>query len=198
MMRFGSGLIVLALALPGVASAADTACPAQTQPMASAIDSAGFPPTSDGESLVTFSATASLNYPHRSWVVRVYERGTGGTPTIVIVRLRGREDCNVYEVETRWEAPLRPDEYASVANAVARFVTPPPGVFDRHAGRGQRLHLIMDGTSLDLRTQAPGWAIRRVLNQYGPDGQAISAIFRGLVLKVVPGPDVPQENWANN
>ncbi len=197
-MGFGAGLIALALALPGGASAADKACPAQPQPMAPAIDSAGFPPTSDGQSLVTFSATASLNYPHRSWVIRVYERGTGQSPTVVIVRLRGREDCNIYEIDTRWEAPLRPDEYASVTNAVAPFVTPPPGTFDRRAGQEPKLHLIMDGTSLDLRAQAPGWAVRRVLNQYEPGGQAISAIFRALVMKVVPGPDVPQENWANN
>ena len=197
-MRFRAGVMAVALIVPGAASAAGGACPAQPQPMASAIDSAGLPPTSEGQSLFTFSATASLNYPHRSWVVRVYERGTGQSPTVVIVRLRGREDCNVYEVETRWEAPLRPDEYASVANAVARFVTPPSGTFDRHARQERKLHLIMDGTSIDLRAQEPGWAVRRLLNHYEPDGQAISAIFRGLVLKVVPGPDVPQEDWANN
>ena len=191
-------MMVLALVFPGAAWAAEKACPPQPQPMPSAIDSAGFPPAGDGQSLVTFSATASLDYPHRSWVVRVYERGTGQSPTVVIARLRGRGDCNVYEIETRWEAPLRPDEYASVKNAVARFVTPPPGIFDRRAGQERKLHLIMDGTSLDLRAQEPGWAVRRVLNHYEPDGRAISAIFRGLVLKVIPGPDVPQENWASN
>lgn len=198
MMRFGRGMMALALVFPGAAWAAEKVCPPQRQPMPSAIDSAGFSPASDWQSLVTFSATASLNYPHRSWVIRVYERGAGQLPTVVIVRLRGREDCNVYEVETRWEAPLRSDEYVAVANAVARFVTPPSGIFDRRAGQERKLHLIMDGTSLDLRAQEPGWAVRRVLNHYEPDGQAISAIFRGLVLKIVPGPDVPQENWANN
>ncbi len=196
-MRFPGGILAVALLVPGGVRPADNICPAQPQPMPSAIDSAGLPPTSDGQSLITFSATASLNYPHRSWVVRVYERGMGQSPAVVIVRLRGREDCNLYEVETRWEAPLRPDDYASVASAVARFVTPPSGTFDRPAGRQAKLHLIMDGTGLDLRAQAPGWAVRRSLNLYEPDGHAISAVFRGLVLKVVPGPDVPRENWAN-
>lgn len=198
MRCFGTGLAALALAFSVTAQAADEACQARPRPMLSAIDSAGLPPTSNGQNVITFSATASLNYPHRSWVIRVTERGARQEPTVVIIRLRGREDCNVYDVETRWEAPLRPDDYAAVVTAVARFATPPPDTFDPGAGQARRLHLIMDGTSLDLRAQTTGWAVKRVLNLYEPDGQALSAIFRGLVLRVVPAPDVPQESWANN
>lgn len=186
-------LLLMSTALLGhssqVAAPAVTAC--IPQPMPPAIDSAGELPIAS--ETIEFSATPSLDYPGRSWVVRVSRRGQIGA-TIEVIRLVRQLQCNRYDIEGRWEAPLKQEEYLDAANRVIPLGVPSSAVFVPSSV--PRLDdLMLDGTSIKVRLRSQGWRVDRDLNHYGRGGAEISAVFRDLVARYVPAEELPEEDW---
>lgn len=160
-----------------------------------AIESAGLPPSEGYNNIITFAATPSLDYPGRAWVIRLFQRTRSQPATLTIVRLLSRNDCNVYDVESRWEAPLRADEYEALATLIEPYVMAPPGIFSKK-GVARDGRVVVDGTGLDLLVETPGWQIRRSLNLGVSEGAKLSAIFHRLLAPVVPAPERPGESWS--
>lgn len=186
--------IFLSAGLAGQARAAERVCPAAPQPVPPAIESADLPPSNGFNNIITFAATPSLQHPGRAWVVRLFQRTRGQPATLTVVRLRQRYECNIYDIETRWEVPLRADEYAAVAALVAPYATTSPGTFnqtDMDRGRG----IGLDGTALDLRAETVGWLVRRSLHGSDREGVALSGIFYRLLAPVVPATERPDADW---
>lgn len=188
------GLSLLAVAAPGRSEppAAAASCP--RQPLGPALDSV--PRLPEGQSSVAFSAEPSLEFPGRAWVVRAH-RPRPGDATLEIVRLRRRSDCNVYEVETRWQAPLPAADYRALVRSAERVGVPKPDEFSHEDPRRDGEWLVLDGTGIELRLMRSGWETRRTLNHYGEGGAAVSAIFRALVDKHVPADERPREGWRS-
>lgn len=185
-------LIAVGLAAP--LQAAERPCPTKPQRMPPAIESADLPEVSRFSNLVTFAAVPSLEFPQRAWVIRLFQRTHGQPATLTVVRLLGRYDCNIYDVETRWEVPLTAADYETVARSIVPHVTPPPGTFTpRNDGEG--ISVVADGTGLDLRVQAAGWQVTRGLNHGQREGAELSAIFRRLLMLAVPAPERPDDSW---
>lgn len=185
--------LLVAAGLIGASQAGAAEC--KPRPLPPAIESAGLPPTDEFNNVITFAATPSLEYPRRAWVIRLFQRTRSRPATLTIVRLLRRNDCNVYDVEARWEAPVRADEYEAIATLVAPYATPSPGIFtqkDMAHDRG----LAVDGTELNLRVQSLGWQVMRSLTSAHSEGTAISAIFHRLLVPIVPAPERPGEYWS--
>lgn len=188
-------MTVLALvAASGAPQAAATEC--KPQPLPPAIESVEFLPSHEFNNVITFAATPSLEYPGRAWVIRLFQRTRSQPATLTIVRLLRRNDCNLYDVEARWEVPLRADEYETVATLVAPHAAPPPDFLTPE--NPERTRIVLDGTSLALRVETDGRQIRRVLNEIEPKGAALSAIFHRLLAPVVPAPERPGKYWSMN
>jgi hypothetical protein len=190
MRRIALGLLLLALAAPGRAEQVPTAC--SPRPMPAALDSVR--PLPPARSSVAFSAVPAGQYPGRAWVVRARQSGPGSA-TLEIVRLLRRKDCNVYEIEARWDAPLAAADYRALARAAARLGTPPVGAFVRDDSALDGEEIVLDGTMVELRLKRGGWETRRELNHHGRDGAAVSALFRALVARHVPAAELPAEDW---
>ncbi len=190
MIGIALGFSLLATASPGQAGSAT--CPATPQPLPAALDSVARLP--DGRSSVAFSAEPSLEHPGRAWVVRAHQPRPGDA-TLEILRLRRRSDCNVYDLETRWQAPLPAADYLALVRAAERVGVPRPGAF---SGEDPADHwIVMDGTGIELRMKRSGWETRRTLNHHAPGGAAVSAIFRRLVDRHVPTDQRPDEAWRS-
>ena len=151
----------LATASPGQAGAAP--CPARPQPLPPALDSVARLP--EGRSSVAFSAEPSLEYPGRAWVVRAHQPRPGDS-TLEILRLRRRSDCNVYDLETRWQAPLPAADYLALVRAAERVGVPRPGSFSREDPADDAMFVVADGTGIELRIKRFGWETRRTLNHH--------------------------------
>src|SRR3712207_232112 len=93
MLRF-SLCLPLACLVAGIHAAAEAA-PFPPQPLPPAAETLG--PLRVGRA-VTFSATPSLEFPGRAWVVRITP-GTAGAGQLEIVRLRRQMDCNRYDID---------------------------------------------------------------------------------------------------
>ena len=177
----------LAAALISGSGAAAQAC--RPQPMPPAIESIGELQTP--ADVIAFAAKP-WQFPSQAWVVRLSRRGPDAK--LEVVRLRGRFDCNVWDVEVRWEVPVAAAEFLSVAESVAPWVTVPAG-FPEHRGLGD---IALDGTGLELRLLTTGWEITRTLNHYAQSGEALSAIFRRLLLlSQIPADELPADDWRN-
>jgi len=185
-MRMLPMLVALFALLLSGAAAAQAPCPATRQPMPPAIDSIAAPAIP--AETIAFAATP-WEFPGRAWVVRLTRRGAQAR--LEIVRLRRRFDCNAWDPETRWEAPAAPADFTATAEAIAPWVTVPPGFPDRR-NPGE---ITLDGTALELRVGTSGWRIDRALNHYGERGAALSAVFRRLAERLVPPDELPAEDW---
>lgn len=186
-------LSVLALMLAAAAAPpAVLPCPARPQPMPAALDSV--PPVGDTAVVVAFAATA-WEHPERAWVVRLSRRGYSGPASLEVLRLRRRSDCNVYDLENSWRAPMPAQEFEALARAAEPFAAPPPATFS-DPGRAQAgEEVVLDGTGIELRLRAHSWDVRRRLNHYGRDGREISALFHRLVDRIVPAGLRPAQDW---
>jgi len=193
-MRHALFAILLSTGLADFAHAAERACPAAPQPMPPAIESADLPPSNGFNNIITFSATPMLQYPQRAWVLRLFQRTRGQPATLTVVRLRGRYECNIYDIEARWEVPLRADEYEGVAALVTTHVTPSPGVFDQRSIARER-DPVLDGVGVDLRAETWGWRVDRSLNLAETEGYALSSIFYRLLDPAVPAAERPDADW---
>ena len=169
--------------------AAAPACP--PQPMPPAIESAGEP--APHSHLIAFAATP-WEHPGRAWVVRVSRRGRSEA-RLEIVRLLRRSDCNLWGVEKRWQAAIGPDEYRSLAEAVAPWGIPPADLVPGSPPHRPGGEPVLDGTGLELSFRKPGWRVTRTLNHYGRGGADLSALFRALVARHVPAGELPAEDW---
>jgi len=176
----------LPIALSAAALGQEIPCPTAPQPMPPAIEAIDEPAAAS--SVIVFSATP-WEFPGRAWVVRLSRRGPAAT--LEIVRLRRRFQCNVYDIERRWDAAIGAREYRSVAEAIRPWATLPAG-FPVNEGSAD---LALDGTGLELRVRANGWGVTRTLNHYGTTGARLSAIFRSLVSNHVPMAELPAEDW---
>jgi hypothetical protein len=182
-----ASLPLFALACPVQAEPA----PCRPQPLAPALDSV--PRLPEGRSSVAFSAEP-WEHPGRAWVVRAREMRPGEA-TLEILRLRRRSDCNVYDVETRWQAPLPAADYRALVRAAERVGTPRADAFSHEDPKRDGEWLVTDGTRIELRLNRSGWEARRELNHYAQGGAAVSAIFQALVDKHVPADERPGEGW---
>lgn len=189
MRRNALGLLLLALAAPGNAGQTPVRCGPQA--LAAALDSA--PRLPEGRSSVAFSAEAWGEW--RAWVVRAHEMRPGNA-TLEILRLRRRSDCNVYDVEARWQAPLPAADYRALVRAAERVGVPRADAFSHEDPARDGEGLALDGTEIELRLKRSGWEARRELNHYGKGGAAVSAIFQALVAKHVPADERPNEGWG--
>lgn len=189
-LRIAIGLLLLACTLPGWGQA--VAAPCRPGPLPAALDSV--PPLPDVlSSSVVFSGAPSLEYPGRAWVVRAYSLRREAT--LEILRLRRRDDCNVYEIENRWQAPLPQAEYRALLRAAERAGVPRGDYFSNDEPDGDVMWLTMDGTGIELRLERSGREVRRALSHTEPGGSAVSAIFHRLVSKHVPADLRPTEDW---
>jgi hypothetical protein len=159
-------LSLFALMLAAAAAPPSTlACPAQPQPMPAALDS--IPPVRDAAVVVAFAASA-WEQPERAWVVRLSRRGYSGPASLEVLRLRRRSDCNVYDVENSWRAPMSSQEFEAFAEAAEPFASP-PATFS--GGESAQEEVVLDGTGIDLRLRGRGWDMRRQLNHFGRPAQ---------------------------
>lgn len=188
MARIALGLLLLALAAAAPAEQAPVRCAPRAMP--AALDSVAVP--AEAGSSVGFSATPT-DYPGRAWVVRAARSGRGAA-SLEIVRLRRQLECNRYEIEARWQAPLPAAEYRALVEAVAPLGSPPAGAFSDDPGLGGE-DLVLDGTGIELRLKNFGWEARRALHHRGLAGAPVSALFHALVAKHVPAAEVPAEDW---
>ncbi|MEG3089368.1 hypothetical protein [Sphingomonas sp. PB4P5] len=186
-----SVLIAMTTLVPQAQTVAQVSPRCSEQPLPPAIDSAGEPPTASG--VIEFAATPSLEHPGKAWVMRISRRGDAEAK-IDVLRLRRQEYCNRYDIEARWQAPLKQEEYVAIAAGVAPLTVPTPSVFVP-SPTDQLPEIVMDGTSIDLRLFSHGWQVTRSLNHYSGAGAAISAIFRNLASKYVPASELPTEDW---
>ncbi|HEX8062890.1 MAG TPA: hypothetical protein VF535_06710, partial [Allosphingosinicella sp.] len=106
-----------------------------------------------------------------------------------------RSDCNVYDVEARWQSPLPAADYRALVQAAERVGTPRPDAFSNEDPARDGEGLVTDGTTIELRLKRFGWEARRTLNHYAPGGAAVSAIFQALVAKHVPANARPDPAW---
>ena len=183
--------ITMVTLVPPAQAAAQVSQKCISQPMPSALDSAGDPPIAPD--VVEFAATPSSQYPARAWVVRLSRRGQVDG-RIEVFRLRRQEDCNRYNVEARWRAPLRQSEYVAIATRVARVGVPTSSVFVPSSIE-QAPDVVLDGTGIDLRLRSQEWQVTRSLNHYSAGGAEISAIFRDVTSKYVPASELPAVDW---
>lgn len=188
-MRLLSVAMAILSSSPPAAAIPVEAC--VPQPMPPAIDSAGNPPIASD--LIEFAATPSLDHPGRAWVIRVSRRGR--TEAMVeIIRLRRQLECNRYDVENRWLAPMRQDQYDAIAAKIVPLGIPPAAVFVPSA-KTALPDLVLDGTVIELRLRNAEWQVTRALNYYGTAGVGVSAIFRQLASQYVPASELPAEDW---
>jgi hypothetical protein len=187
-VRFALCAIVLALAALGRTAAA---APCPPRPLPPALES--LPPLPEPGSSISFAATP-WEYPGRAWVVRASRRGRG-CGTLAILRLLRQRDCNRYEVEARWQAPLPAAEYLALADAVAPLGTPPADTFSNDGSERSGDEVVLDGTGVVLRLRTFGWEVNRELNHYGRAGGAVSTVFRALVARHVPRAELPEQDW---
>jgi hypothetical protein len=143
---------------------------------------------------VAFSAEPSLEHPGRAWVVRAHQPRPGDA-TLEILRLLRRNECNVYDVEARWQAPLPAADYLALVRSAERAGIPRPDAFSREETGD--LELVTDGTAIELRLKRFGWETRRTLNHHERGGAAVSAVFRALVDRHVPPDERPGEGWRS-
>lgn len=188
MRHVALGLLLLAFAMPGRAEAGPGAC--APRPLAPALDSVPLLP--EGLSSVAFSAEPSFD--GEAWVVRAHQPRPGDA-TLEILRLRRRSDCNVYDIETRWQAPLPAADYRALVRAAERVGIPRADSFSHEDPGRDGEGLVLDGTGIELRLKRIGWEARRTLNHYARGGGAVSAIFHALVAKHVPADERPAEGW---
>lgn len=187
--RIGLGLLLLACAVPGLGQAAARCRPG---PLAPALDSV--PPLPDARtSSVGFAGTPSLEHPGRAWVVRAYS--SRGEATLEILRLRRKDDCNVYEIESRWQAPLPGADYRALLRSAERLGIPRRDFYSNENADGDAIVVVADGTGIELRLERTGWEVRRTLNHFEPGGSAVSSLFHRLVSTHVPADMRPAEDW---
>jgi hypothetical protein len=178
-------LVALAVAASGHAMG----CAPQTLPPA--IDSAG--ELTHISHSIEFAATPSLAPPGRAWVVRLVQ---GQLPSLEIIRLRRRNDCNQYVLDRKWQAPLDDAAYEDALQKIAPFGIPSSSAIVP-AHRKIFESLVLDGTAISLRLHNSVWTISRNINLGDRDGAAISAIFRDLVEQHVPAGELPDLGWRS-
>lgn len=191
MLNFAAAGLLFAVASSHLPASAGAPC--IRQPLPPAMDS--FPAVEALTKAITFSATPSLEYPGRAWVVRLSQSGHNGPAAVDIAVLRRQFDCNRYDVEKRWRAALTSEEFASLARVLAPRAIPAmnaPSAMDplMDAGEGG-----IDGTSIMLRINTLGWDATRSLHDSGPDGAAVSSIFHAIVTKHVLPAEAPTAEW---
>jgi len=162
------------------------------QPLPPAIDSAGDLPLSSES--IEFAAAPTLDYPGRAWVVRLTRRGDVETK-LEIIRLRRQSDCNRYEVENRWSAPLQQQQYLMLAQRIVPLGLPTARTFIPSPDQSSP-EIALDGTGLDLRLRTHDWRLERAMNHYGgPTAARISAVFHDIVSQYIPAPERPAPDW---
>jgi hypothetical protein len=108
--------------------------------------------------------------------------------------MRRQADCNRYEVEQRWQAPLPRAEFDALAATIQPLARPPTAVYSGET-MASTDELVLDGTQIELRLQRGNWEVRRQSNHYAGAGARISALFRRLVATYVPASELPAEDW---
>lgn len=132
---------------------------------------------------IEFAAMPAFTDWH-AWIVRV-ARTDAATATIEILRLARAEDCARYEIDTRWQEPLRIERFNALVDALD------------HAS-GPRPHpeaIVVDGTGIDLRRTTRGRQVLQSFNLHDRGGPALSAIFRDLIAGYLPPSERPDEDW---
>jgi hypothetical protein len=152
-------------------------------------------PALEKTTVMSFAATPSFDYPGGAWVVRLSRNGPRGPGLIEIARLRRQSDCNRYDIEKSWEAPLPEAELEALVDELAPVATPPAQLFISNDPMRSLEEVALDGTGIILRMRTFGWEVSRNLHHSGRAGSAVSSLFHTLVSNHVPPSDVPSTDW---
>ena len=183
---------ILMLCTVSAAHAGEEACRRQMMP--SPIESAMLERPVAVNNVITFAATPIYDSVGRSWVVRLLQPFDKRPATLTIVALRQRLDCNVYDVENRWEAELEATEYEAVTAKLVPLAMPSLEQFkSRKSGMGR-----IGGTGLLVEMRTQGWQVTRLLNYRDADGQSISSVIRKIVARNAPQAMLPASaDWSS-
>lgn len=185
-------LFALLMALASPTDLPDGSC--SPGPLPPALDALA--PLDSGRK-IAFSATPSLEYPGRAWVVRVAQKVYSGPATVEIVRLRRQEDCNRYDVEQSWQASIPEERFDALLAAVTPLATPPADQFSRHDPMRSLEEIGIDGTLIMLRLTDLSWETTRRVHHSGKAGTVVSSLFHSLVSEHVPASELPTREWGS-
>ena len=202
MRRAAAALAGCAALLCGPAVAAE-ACPAQ--PVPGLFEAVRPVDSSFVTSQVSFSASASLQYPTVGWVVRAYseivfegpERERSHVQEFVeVIRLQVEHDCNRWFVTGRWQGPLEPGQIARIVDATRPFLEPAAAALaGKPGGYAADDSLMLDGTGIAVETGGPDWRLRRGGHAHGGTGGMVSSLFLSLAARIVPPDEMPTPDW---
>jgi hypothetical protein len=178
------------LTVVALVAATPAKAPCIPQPLPSPLTVLGKMPDAVTD-MIEFAASPSRVYPMQAWAIRVSRRSNWGA-TVEVLRLRGENDCNRFQIDQRWQVPLTQADYSSFAAEVAPLATPSSDAFVPPQKRGDRV--TMDGTGIELRLTSQQWQVTRSLNYYA-GGAAISAIFHRIIEHIVPSDQQPTAAW---
>lgn len=190
-------LTLLGALMLAVPSASQQPCPDRPQPLPDALESHGLPPIERFRSAFEFAAEPSLEYPGRAWVIRLEQGIRSRTATLTVVRLRRRNECNIYDTETTWSGQLSASEFVEFSGVAGPLISPPTDL-NAPFYRTQRGPIVLDGTGIEARIYGAEWTITRLLNHFAPGGVALSAAFRSLAARIVPPEQMPSEDWRTS
>ncbi len=169
-----------------------SAPPCPRQPMPSPIDSLS--PLPSYKPSISFAAVPLLG--GRAWAIRMDRAANAAPGMLEIVHLRRQANCNRYDVETKWQAPLSDQQYRLLADKITPFAIASPDQFSG-TGPSQGHEIVLDGTGIVLKVKTIDWDVTRSLNHYGRDGAELSAIFHEVVSKHVPEWEAPKADWRS-
>lgn len=188
MHRFTLALLILTMSAASSSLASEPPCP--RQPMPSPLDSLSSLPSYKRS--ISFAAIPTLG--GQAWVIRLDRAGQVQSGTVEIMQLRRQADCNRYDVEGNWKAPLSDEQYRLLSDKIAPFAIAPPGEFSG-AGSTQAPEIALDGSPIILNVKTFDWEVTRSLNHYAGGGAELSAIFHAIVSQHVPDWKAPRTDW---
>lgn len=192
----GCALLVAVTAI-GMQPTAQAQEPCNVPAFSFPLDSDQLPPLLRFGHALEFSATPSLQFPSRAWVMRL-DRGTGRRQISlnVYVMLQRGSSCDSYEVERHWSAEISQQDYEVFNAQIEPLIAPP---HDLHVSPAEQRRLYvsggLDGTSLEVRAIRVNWRTATDLQYHSDKGRAVSALVRAMIARVVPADDMPSEEW---
>lgn len=141
---------------------------------------------------MSFAATPSVG--NRAWAIRLRRAGYAAAGTLEILQLRRQSDCNRYDIETKWQAPLSDAQYRSLTDRIAPFASVSSAELSE-LGASKGHDIVLDGTAIVLEIKSSGWEVTRRLNHYGHGGAELSAIFHKIVSEHAPDEEIPSADW---
>lgn len=192
----GCALLVVATTM-GMQPTAQAQESCTVEDYSSPLESDHLPPLLRFGHALEFSATPSLQFPSRAWIMRL-DRGTGRRQISldVYVMLQRGSSCDDYEVERHWSAEISQQDYEVFNSQIEPLIAPP---HDLHLPPNEQARLYrsggLDGTSIEVRAIRVNWRTATDLRYHSDKGRAVSALVRAMIARVVPADDMPSQEW---